>query len=144
MPQIENRLWVVLALNSPGLLAQGVLDPDNFLAHLALAKWPGDVVPWEAVLTRPRVSRDSREPGFFISRWLRFFIEFLMLLGAILVPILTLCWKFFRSFFALKMRSYLEVVLASIFHRFWSPLDPRKLSPRQHENQFIDFLTVLS
>ena len=67
-----------------------------------------------------------------------------MQLGSILSANLGLCWTLFRDFLRLQSRSYLEVVLASIFLRFGKPLDPRKLSPRLHENQIFDFLPVLS
>ena len=67
-----------------------------------------------------------------------------MQLGSILSANLGLCWTLFRDFLRLQSRSYLEVVLASIFLRFGRPLDPRKLSARLHENQIFDFLPVLS
>ena len=39
----HQQVGLDLGKKSPRLLAQGVLDPD--VAHLALAKWPWDVVP---------------------------------------------------------------------------------------------------
>ena len=40
-----------------------------------------------------------------------------------------------------KLRSYLEVVLASIFDRFWTPLEPRKLRSRADETLIFTILT---
>ena len=39
-----------------------------------------------------------------------------------LTPNLDQCWELFRVYFALKLRSYLEVVWAWIFHRFLFPM----------------------
>jgi len=64
--------------------------------------------------------------------------------GANLAPNLGLCWEFFLAFLALKMGSYLEVLFASIFHRFQAPLEPQKLSSRVGESQILHFLYLLS
>ena len=56
-------------------------------------------------------------------------------------PMLGLCWEFFRAFFALKMRYYLEVVFSSIFDRFWTPSNPQKLSSRYSGNHILHFYT---
>ena len=58
-------------------------------------------------------------------------------------PMLGLCWEFFRAFFALKMRYYLEVVFSSIFDRFWTPSNPQKLSSRCSGIHFLKVFTLL-
>ena len=68
-----------------------------------------------------------------------FLMLFLSRLGPVLDPMSGLCWELFRSFFALKLRSYLQVVLASIFHRFWKSLERQKLSSRCSGNQILHF-----
>ena len=70
--------------------------------------------------------------------------QFFSPLGPILDPMLGLCWELFRAFFALELRSYLEVVFSSIFHRFQTPLEPQKLSSRAGEKQILHVSYVLS
>ena len=70
--------------------------------------------------------------------------SFSTLLASFSDPMLGSSWELFRYFFALNMRSYLEVLLASIFDRFWTSLEPQKLSSRLHENHMLHFLHYLS
>ena len=62
--------------------------------------------------------------------WIDFLPRFLMQLGSIWEPNLGLCWRLFRDLLPLESRTYLEVILASFFLRFLTPLKDRKPSFR--------------
>ena len=104
------------------------------LAHLALAKWPWDVVPG-----RPK-HEVSILPGLvgalFLHplSWSDFLRRCLMQLGSILGSNLGLCGQHFSYLLPLESRSYLEAVLALIFHRFLDPLGLQKQSFRIANN----------
>ena len=68
----------------------------------------------------------TRALVFRVLRYNDFLLRFLDQLGSILGPNLGLCWALFHVFLLLEIVSYLEVVLASIFHRFLVPLAEQK------------------
>ena len=68
---------------------------------------------------------------------------FLTGLGSVFDPSWGPRWEVFPHFFAFKLQSYLEVVLASILYRFWTPLEPRKLRSCRGETHIFEFLKVL-
>ena len=95
-----------------------------------------------------RASRSLAKTVFFVFSSLFskpvfniFWNLFLSPLGPFLDPMLGLCWELFRVFFALKMRSYLEVVFASIFHRFRTPWSIKNWAPVYTKHTFSLFYT---
>ena len=117
----------------------------------SLHQSPNDIVKLR-VGTTPVPSRPPfRGGGFILFRifWKTFFNmvsePLQMRLGPVLGPYVGLMLEAFSSFFfALKMRSYLEVVFASIFDRFRTSLEPQKVSSRVGESQILHFLHFLS
>ena len=67
--------------------------------------------------------------------WSDFLLRFLMHLGSIWELNLGLCWRLVRVCLLLESRTYLEVILASFFLRFRTPLEDRKPSFRIVNNK---------
>ena len=105
--------------NAPRPLAQGVLGKQQLSPRTSFQVPAGGLPPVEAK-NHFAISPGLRFGQFKMERLL---LRFLTQLDSILGATLGLCWRLLRDFEPLESRYYLEVVSASIFLRFRTPLE---------------------
>ncbi len=116
--------WASQAVKFGQLISNESLERSNEYARRGIERFPDHwrfyfdigfnyTVEWKA--------DDPEQQEAMRRKALPYFSVAAALPGSQLDPNLGLCWDHFRAFRALEMRSYFEVLFASIFHRFQTP-----------------------